>query len=138
MSEIKWDDSLSVGVEQIDEQHKMLIQKLKDLSDAFNQGLEQNKILKTIDFMIDYTDFHFSEEEKLMAENDYPGLAAQKKQHQEFKDTLNHILEDYQDEGPTKALATSINVFLLNWLINHIKGSDVAIGKFLSQKEKPA
>ena len=124
MSKIEWDESLSIGVELIDEQHKMLIQKLRDLSDAFDQGLEQNKMLKTIDFMIDYTDFHFREEEKLMAENQYSGLESQKKQHKEFKDTLDHILEDYQDEGPTKALATSINVFLINWLINHIKSDD--------------
>lgn len=134
MSKIEWDNSLSIGVDQIDEQHKMLIQKLKDLSDAFDRGLEQNKMLKTMDFMIDYTDFHFSEEEKLMAVHEYPGLETQKKQHKEFQDTLNHILEDYQDEGPTKALATSINVFLLNWLFNHIKGLDVQIGKFLSEK----
>lgn len=134
MSKIEWDESLSVGVDIIDDQHKMLIQKLKDLSEAFESGLEQNKMLKTIDFMIEYTDFHFSEEEKLMEENGYPGLEDQQKQHKEFKDTLNYMLEDYQDEGPTKALATSINVFLLNWLVNHIKGSDAKIGEFLSQK----
>ena len=47
MSEIAWDDSLSVGVGLIDDQHKMLIEKLKDLSDDFKQGHEQNRILKT-------------------------------------------------------------------------------------------
>lgn len=134
MPKIEWDNSLSIGVEIIDEQHKMLIQKLQDLSEAFKVGLEQNKMLKTIDFMIDYTDFHFSEEEKLMAENNYPGLEIQKSQHTEFRETLDHIQEDYMDEGPTKALATSINVFLLNWLRQHITVSDVQIGKYLSGK----
>jgi len=134
MTKIEWTDSLSVGVESIDDQHKMLIQILKDLSDAFNQGHEQNKIIQTMDFMIEYTDFHFSAEEKLMAENDYPGLAQQKTQHNEFKMTLKNILDDYQDEGPTKDLATSINVFLLNWLVSHIKGSDTKIGQFLAEK----
>ena len=134
MSKIEWDDSLSIGVELIDDQHKMLIQKLNDLSDAFNQGLEQNKILKTLDFMIDYTDFHFTDEERVMAENDYPGLAEQKKQHEEFKQTLNNVLLDYQDEGPTKSLAESVNVFLVNWLVGHIKGSDLKLGRFLKEK----
>ncbi len=134
MARIEWDDSLSVGVGLIDEQHKMLIQKLKDLSDAINEGREFNKIMKTLDFMIDYTDFHFSEEEKRMAEHGYPGLADQQNQHEQFKVTLNHILEDFNEEGPTKALATSINVFLVNWLINHIKGTDLKLGKFFSEK----
>ncbi|MBN1223762.1 MAG: hemerythrin family protein [Candidatus Aminicenantes bacterium] len=134
MNKIEWEDSLSVGVNQIDEQHKMLIQKLKDLSDAINEGHEYSKILKTLDFMIDYTDFHFSTEEGTMAENDYPGLDLQKKQHEEFKATLNNILEDYKEEGPTSSLAESINVFLFNWLIKHIKGVDSKLGEFFAEK----
>jgi hemerythrin len=134
MAKIEWDDSLSVGVGLIDEQHKMLIQKLQDLSDAINEGREFNKIMKTLDFMIDYTDFHFSEEEKRMSEHGYPGLEDQQNQHGQFKVTLNHILEDFKEEGPTKALATSINVFLVNWLISHIKGTDLKLGKFFAEK----
>jgi len=137
MDKIEWDGSLSVGVKVIDEQHKELIQKLKDLSDAFKIGREEDKILKTLDFMIDYTDFHFSAEEKLMAENDYPGLEQQKSQHAEFKSILNHIVEDFEEEGPTKALATSINVFLANWLVGHIKGSDQKIGQYFDEKGLP-
>jgi hemerythrin len=134
MNKIEWDDSLSVGVNLIDEQHKMLIQRLADLSDAFKKGLEQNKIMKTLEFMIDYTDFHFSAEEKVMDENNYPGLGEQKQQHEEFKTTLNNIVEDYKEEGTTTEIATAINVFLLNWLIKHIQGSDSKLGKFLTNK----
>jgi hemerythrin len=134
MNKIEWDDSLSVNVELIDEQHKMLIQRLADLSDAFRRGLEQNKVMQTLEFMIDYTDFHFSAEEKVMEENDYPGLEEQKQQHEEFRTTLDNIVEDYKEEGTTTAIATEINVFLLNWLIKHIKGSDTKLGKFLTEK----
>ncbi len=134
MSKIEWDDSLSVGVDLIDEQHKMLIQKLSDLSSAFRKGGEQNKIIKTLEFMFDYTDFHFSTEENVMEENDYPGLEEQKQQHKEFKVTLNNIMEDYKEEGTTPEIATSINYFLLNWLIKHIMGTDSKLGKFLTEK----
>lgn len=133
MSKIEWDDSLSIGVESIDEQHKMLIQKLSDIAEAFEMGREHNYILKTLDFMIEYTDFHFTTEEEQMAEHNYPGLDFQKEQHQQFKDTLNDILEELNEEGPTKAIATSINVFLHNWLIDHIKGVDLELGEFLSK-----
>ncbi len=134
MSDIAWDDSLSVGVDLIDEQHKMLIDKLKDLSDDFKQGHEQNKILKTLGFMIDYTDFHFTAEEKVMAENDYPELEDQQQQHAEFKTTLDNILLDLKEDGPTDELAKSINVFLLNWLVGHIQGSDQKLGAYLNEK----
>jgi len=134
MAKIEWDDSLSVGVDLIDEQHKMLIQKLRDLSDAFEMGREMNKIMQTLEFLIDYTDFHFSAEEETMVKYDYPGLELQQDQHKQFVVTLNHIVEDFKEEGPTKALATSINVFLHNWLINHIKGVDIKLGQFLNEK----
>ena len=42
------------------------------------QALAVADLEKALDFMIDYTDFHFSAEEELMAENNYPGLDAQK------------------------------------------------------------
>lgn len=134
MAKIEWDNSLSVGIDLIDEQHKMLIQRLNDLSKAVEMMQGEVEIAKTLQFMIDYTHFHFSSEEQNMAEQKYPGLDVQKKQHEEFKNTLKRIAEDFEDEGPTRALTTSINTFLINWLINHIKELDVKFGEFLKDK----
>jgi hemerythrin len=134
MAQIEWDNSLSIGVKLIDEQHKMLIKRLSDLSKAIKITQGEVKIATTLDFMVDYTDFHFTAEEKHMTEHNYPGLEYQKQQHAEFKGHLKRLVEDFEEEGPTKALSTSINVFLLNWLINHIKGVDHKFGEFLKEK----
>ncbi len=131
MATIEWDNSLSVGVELIDEQHKMLIQKLNDLSKAIEKSQGEVETVKTLGFMVDYTDFHFSAEEELMAERNYPGLEHQKKQHAEFKSNLKQLVEDFEEEGATKALATSIDTYLINWLIKHIEGVDMKLGEFL-------
>ena len=135
MGKIEWDNSLSIGVDLIDEQHKMLIQRLNDISVAIEMSHGVEKIVKTLDFMVDYTNFHFSAEEKHMAKYDYPGLDYQKKQHEEFKASLKQIIQDFEEEGATQALAASINVFLFNWLINHIKGVDHKFGEFLNEKD---
>ena len=134
MTEIKWDDSLSVGIDLIDEQHKMLIQKIKDLSEAVaaSRGLE--KILQTLEFMIDYTEFHFGTEEKHMTELGYPEIEDHKQRHKEFVSTLNHMVEDFEEDGATEALSTSINTYLMNWLIKHIKSIDCKFGEFLQEK----
>ena len=131
MAKIEWDASLSVGIDLVDEQHKMLIQRLNDLTKAVEMKQGETEIMKTLEFMIGYTDFHFSSEEKHMIEQNYPGLKYQQAQHAEFKSTLKHILEDFEEEGPTRALTTSIDTFLANWLINHIKGIDLKFGDFL-------
>lgn len=135
MTKIEWDDSLSVGVDLIDEQHKMLIQRIYDLSEAVKSTRGLEKILQTLGFMIDYTEFHFSTEEKHMTELGYPEYDAHKQQHEEFKSTLNHMVEDFEEDGATEALSTSINTFLINWLIKHIKSIDCKFGEFLQERE---
>lgn len=135
MEKIEWDNSLSIGIDLIDEQHKMLIQRLNSLSMAVESRQGETEIMKTLEFMTDYTDFHFSSEEKHMKEQNYPGLEHQQKEHEEFRDTLKRIVEDFEQEGPTRALTTSINTFLTNWLIKHIKGVDLKFGKFLKDKD---
>ena len=138
MTKIEWENSLSIGNELIDEQHKMLIQRLNDLSKAVEVMRGETEIMKTLEFMIDYTDFHFSSEEDYMAEQKYPGLDEQQKEHEEFKGTLKRIIEDFTEEGPTRAVATSINTFLVNWLVKHIKRIDMEFGNFLKEKDSAA
>jgi hemerythrin len=134
MTKVAWDKKLSIGIKLIDEQHKSLIKKLNDVSSAIENGLGEREITKTLEFLSEYADFHFSTEEKHMKENNYPGLAQQKMKHQEFMDTLSNLEQDFEEEGSTSALSNAINDFLFNWLTSHIQGLDKEFGDFLSKK----
>ena len=134
MENFEWDDSLSIGINLIDEQHKMLIQRLHDVSETIEMNQGEGTIAKTLDFLLDYTDFHFSTEEQHMSEQNYPGLDHQKKQHEDFKNSLKQLEEDFEEEGATQALANHIKAFLLNWLIKHIKEVDHKFGEFIKEK----
>jgi hemerythrin len=134
MEKMQWNDSLSVGVELIDEQHKMLIQRINDVASAIEQGQGENAIVKTLGFLVDYTHFHFSTEEEHMTEHNYPGIEDHIAKHGELKATLSDLEKDFDEEGATKELAQSVNTFLVNWLIHHIKGVDVPFGAFLKEK----
>jgi len=134
MTEIKWDDSLSVNVDLIDEQHKMLIQRMKDLSDAVKSSRGAVEIGKTLGFMIDYTEFHFSTEEKHMAELGYLGLDVHRKQHDDFKSTLNEMVMEFEEDGATAQLSEWVNQYLINWLVDHIKSIDTKLAVFLNDK----
>ena len=134
MVKIEWDGSLSVGIQLIDEQHKMLIQRLQALVHAIETYQSVNEIVKTLDFLIEYTNFHFSTEEKHMKEMHYPGLEYHSTQHEEFKATLNELTVDFEEDGATRALAEAVNTFLMSWLVTHIKAVDLQFGTFLTQK----
>ncbi len=134
MAKVEWDDSLSVNIGLVDEQHKALIARINDLSDAVEQCLGQAEIAKTLDYLVDYTDFHFSTEIQHMMELEYPDLERHRRFHGEFVNTLNGLVEDFEEDGATEPLSEAINTFLVNWLINHIKTVDVEFGRFLGEK----
>ncbi|TET08279.1 MAG: bacteriohemerythrin [Candidatus Thorarchaeota archaeon] len=134
MTKIEWEDSLSIGVDLIDEQHKMLIKRIKDLSDAVTSSRGAVQIGKTLGFMIDYTEFHFSAEEKHMKEMSYPGLDLQIQQHEEFKSSLKHMVTEFEEDGATAQLSEGVNTYLINWLVKHIKSIDSKFGEFLREK----
>lgn len=134
MDKIEWNNNLSVGIATIDEQHKMLIQRLQDVSEAIESNLGEGTIAHTLDFLVDYTDFHFTEEEKQMTEHNYPGLALQQEQHKEFKKSLERLEQDFEEDNATKELANHIRTFLFNWLATHIREVDMEFGKFIKDK----
>ncbi len=134
MKEITWTSDLSVGIELIDQQHKSLIKHLSDLNKSLESQQGPAKVAVTLNFLIEYTNFHFTAEEKHMAANDYPEVENHKKMHEGFKTTLSNLEEDLEEEGATQMLADSIDSLLVNWLFGHIREIDVAFGKFLIEK----
>jgi hemerythrin len=135
MVKIQWHEGLSVGDFLIDCQHKQLLEKLNDISSSIEKGEGIETVNRTLDFMIDYTNFHFNTEEERMIKENYPRLEYHKGQHQEFVTTLKHLSDDFLEEGATEDLAESVNMFLFNWLVKHIQGVDRAFGRYLKEKK---
>ena len=131
MSRIEWDESISVGVDWIDVQHKTWISYLNDMSEAVAARQSAVQVVRTLGFLIDYTEFHFATEEKHMQSSGYPGLEEHKAKHDKLRETLARLVEDYGEDGPTRNLAEDLDTFLGNWLKNHIRDIDQGFGAFL-------
>ena len=134
MAKSPWNDNLSVSIPLIDEQHKMLLQHLADFSEAVAAHHGASEIAGTLDFLVDYMDFHFKTEEKHMRANDYPGLEPHLERHGEFTRTLDGLAEDFKEEGATASLAEAVNTMLINLFIKHIEAVDQQFGVFLKEK----
>ncbi len=135
MKKIEWQNSLSVGIESIDKQHKQWIQYFNDTAEAIASQKNRTQISKTLGFLMDYTETHFSTEEKFMAGSNYPGLPEHKAKHNELRSALSNLVKDYEDEGITDNLARGIDAFLGNWLIKHIHEVDMKFGAFVKEKK---
>lgn len=132
---IVFDEALYTGNELIDNEHKELIDRVNKLVESCENGKEKVTAVKTLDFLMDYTDFHFSDEEKLQQEAGYDKLEQHKVQHEDFKksvDGLRQMLEE--EEGPTDAFVEAVNKNISQWLVNHIQGWDKAVAEFIRAK----
>ena len=132
MAVLNWEEKYSVGVRELDSQHKQLIAILNELYDAM-QSQKTNDILgQIISKLINYTKVHFTSEERYMTQYNYPDLASQKREHAAFTEKVLAFQEAF-NSGRT-SLSVSVTSFLKDWLVNHISGSDKKYGPFLNSK----
>ncbi|MFT9076643.1 bacteriohemerythrin [Ethanoligenens sp.] len=131
-----WKDSLSVGIELIDSEHKELIRAVNELFDACMHGKGRAKISETVTFVEDYTVKHFGDEEKLQKEYKYPDYPAHHQLHQTFVNDLKSYKAQLEKDGPTVQLVAKFNTFVSTWLIKHISVEDKKIGVYIRSIEK--
>ena len=127
---IVWTPALSVGVENIDSQHKIWLEKADQLFEAGKTGKSKEVIAQLFDFLDDYTKQHFRDEEAYMTKINYPEIAEQKKLHQNFIIELAKLKADYQESGGNISLIINANQMIVNWLTKHISTMDKKIGTY--------
>lgn len=133
---ILWTPNLSVGVEHIDDQHKMWFQKADELFEAGKQQKAKEYVNTMLDFLDEYTKMHFRDEEAYMKEIRYPELEAQKKAHASFINDLAKLKSDYNEGGGNIMVILNANKMVINWLTNHIKNMDKKIGEYVKTLNK--
>lgn len=127
-----WKDEYSVGIEEMDNDHKKLLNLINQLQTAVHYYTGKEFEEKALDELIDYTKTHFKKEEKLLEDNDFADLEAHKLQHQQFIDKINLSVEQYKQNSDVTIIDTL--KFLKEWLIKHINGTDKEYGKILNEK----
>jgi len=130
MALITWSDTYSVQVSQFDDQHKKLIEMLNDLHDSMKVGKGKEALGKILKSLIQYTAMHFSSEERLMKQHNYPDYEQHKKEHNQLVMKVQDVQKKYL-EGST-ILSQEVMNFLKEWLRNHIQGEDKKYGIFFN------
>jgi hemerythrin len=132
MEFLTWTDRYSVGVKEIDDQHKQLIGMINDLHAAMLSMQGKEALTNVLHKLANYCVSHFSLEEKLMSDNGYPGYAEHKDKHVKMTIKVQELV------GAVKSGKSTITIdvmnFLKNWLDMHIMGTDKQYGPFLNSK----
>lgn len=85
MKKILWNQELSVGVEEIDSQHKELLRIANGLIQAVCLGRNEKTINNVLKKLREYTVFHFNSEEKFMESIGYNKRAQHVEEHFKLK-----------------------------------------------------
>ena len=123
---IEWSNEFSVGILEIDEQHKVLIGILNELSEAIDAIRGTEVRTQIIDRLIEYTRIHFIVEESLMRILEYPKYEEHKHQHEQLLSQIGEFLAKINNENMS---TYELLFFLRSWLLNHILKSDKAYEK---------
>jgi len=131
MALITWSKSLSVGVDEFDNQHQNLIAMINELHVAMKERKGKAAMAKIIYGLINYTSSHFLAEEIYFDKYNYPDSESHKKEHQLFVEKVKDVQKGFTENR----LMISIDTmdFLKDWLTNHIQGTDKKYSAFFNK-----
>ncbi len=130
---LQWTQALSVGVDEIDDQHRELFRRAARLLEGLRQG-EPEEIGELIDFLYEYAVTHFGAEEEFMRQARYPGYLRHKAEHDRFISDLLALAGEHERKGAGAFMALRVNHWLVQWLKEHVSGTDAELGKFLARR----
>ena len=132
MEQVAWTTFLDIGLPELDQQHKKLIAYSNDLLGAMVHGRGKDVLEDFFEDLLDYTDYHFTEEEAYMASIGYPDLEGHQKAHRKLRIDVGHFREmvlSGQPYTPKQALN-----FINGWIIKHIMDMDTRVGTFAKNR----
>jgi len=133
---ITWDDSFSVGIDAIDEEHKVIVDIVNRLNNAMAEGKGTEAMETIFKELKTYVVKHFENEERLFDAHGYPQTREHKKLHAELIEKATQLEKDFKSGKIT--ISSEVMRFLKDWLTSHIKGEDMKYRSALQSGQKKA
>ncbi|MBF0144293.1 MAG: hemerythrin family protein [Magnetococcales bacterium] len=127
MDEVKWSESFAVGNAQLDEQHRRLFGLFHSLVDILSHREDVSRLNEILIELKRYVISHFSFEEQLMRNGDYPKLEEHQTEHDRIAGRLKEfteLLHVTASEEERLRIASELGRFLENWLREHVMAKD--------------
>ena len=133
---VHWQNSYALGMEEIDEQHKMLFDIMNRLWDGIVRNAPAASMTPLLEELERYTVLHFTEEETFMRSIHYPQIDAHMALHRRFVQKIQDEKAKTMNGQPT---SLELLHFLRDWLVNHILVEDKRyVAQFHTEKRSPS
>lgn len=118
----EWKKEYNTGIKTIDDQHKTLLNLMCDLLQKIKEQNSDTRIGEIIKKLIDYTNLHFTTEEKYFDDFNYPDKEDHIEEHSIFINKIND-LKNRHDNNELEVLFDLVD-FLEDWFLSHVLNSD--------------
>lgn len=126
----EWKDAYSVGVDEIDDQHRNLVEMVNQLYDHLNEDSSMRLYIEVfLERLVSYVDYHFACEERAMQESHFPDYDGHLKIHNALRAQVMEFKQKFVNNEAD--VSESLMEFLKDWLLNHIGGMDQKLGAHL-------
>jgi len=119
---IDWRETMSVGVEEIDKQHKQLVDTIQTLNQAIIAHEVENNLVVIFERLFDYMNNHFATEEMYFDKFHYLEAEEHKAAHDFFKERVIEMHEKINKD--IHELSLELVAFLEFWLVGHVMVMD--------------
>jgi methyl-accepting chemotaxis protein len=121
---VGWNDSFKIGIDSIDNQHKVLFDLINKLYTTYGKSKSKSQLKQVLEDLLDYTIYHFGNEEEIFHMIRYEGTEKHLVQHKKFIDKIKAFREEFNAGDISVAL--DVVHFLQDWLVTHIQRTDRA------------
>jgi hemerythrin len=127
-----WHDAFSINVAQMDRDHMRLVEIANAIVEHLHRNADRNSLARLFDALVEYTQYHFAAEERLMLLYGYPATEGHCRSHRDLKrQVIEYVKQVLGGDAPNKA---GFLQFFESWLVRHILNEDRKYGAFLNAK----
>jgi hemerythrin len=128
---LQWSSALSMGVPDLDAQHRELFTRVDRLLDSMLRG-DRTEARQLAMFLREHVVLHFAAEEQLMHDLGYPEAGDHQAEHRAFAASMVELDSAMADRGATAELVLRLEREVSAWLRDHVYVADVALGRFVT------
>ena len=129
----EWDESFLIGIEELDHEHKVLMDDIKTLHEELTRHDQKSEIEKCLGDIYARMQAHFALEEHVMKEHEYEYFDEHKREHDDLLDSFTEYMLQFLNDADVAASIT-VEGPLKHWVLNHIITSDKKMSLMVREK----
>lgn len=130
MVQIIWEKWFEIGHNRIDSEHKTFFDILKSIDSDIQNGVDRLRVLRSLEELRLYTEFHFVSEENLMEDVKFPDIRAHRQGHKKILTQVGDYIDDIR-RGMDRF--EELVTFLYEWFCTHTVNEDIKIALHISK-----